>query len=336
MKPSTILFVPGIKGSQLANNAKQLRWLGSKQIFNFDRKPLCGDELLFPQGLMERILWQPIYDPFLKFIHKKGTHFFTFPYDWRKEGQELAAQLKIFVQTINENYGSVLLIAHSLGGLISLPVIRQYPEYFHGAVFAGSPFGAGIDFVRDMHQGVRIGLNRHILNSEAHFSWFSPYLFFPENKENSRIIDAEGRPIAHDWFDANAWEQRNLSIFQQKLPEQKLLWARHHLYYALSAAKFFRKWIKGEGIPKKPLPPLAVIAGNNNPTLSQLVCRASGEGYQWDFRSGLRLPGDGRVEFSAAMLPEDLRAHVFSSHYSHGALLNDKYALGKSFEYLNA
>ena len=324
MKSIAIVFIPGIKGSRLLTDTHQLRWLGLKQVFNLDRKPLYGNERLFPHGVLERILWESVYAPFLRLMRQRTEHFFIFSYDWRAEGLIVAEELLQFVRDIHAQHGPVLLIAHSLGGFISLPVVRSNPDLFHAALFAGSPFGTGIDFARDMHQGTRVGLNKRILSYDAHFSWFSPYLFFPLDTENDRIVDRYGHTVAHDWYDPLSWERLNLSIFQKKLSWDQLSKARQHLQYALNVAKTFRQEVcRTDQVSASAMPPLAVLAGKHQPTLAQLICQVTDQGHQWDFQNGVKTPGDGRVEFTAAMLPDNLNAQVFTSNYGHGQLLND-------------
>jgi pimeloyl-ACP methyl ester carboxylesterase len=52
--------------------------------------------------------------------------------------------IKYLEQIYSENGGQpIVIIAHSMGGLISLSAAQKRPELVRGVVFCGTPFGLG-------------------------------------------------------------------------------------------------------------------------------------------------------------------------------------------------
>ena len=93
------------------------------------------------------------------------TNFITFPYDWRRSNREAAAQLKLLVdQKLQEwrafshfKNSKVILLAHSMGGLIS----RYYLEVLDGwkhcraLVTFGTPYWGAVDTINYVINGYK-------------------------------------------------------------------------------------------------------------------------------------------------------------------------------------
>jgi pimeloyl-ACP methyl ester carboxylesterase len=344
MSPNNIpvVFIHGIKGGQLVDQHLKTRWLGLKQILGFDRQSLAlplewqdgfqkKDELLAFQ-VLQNVALQKIYSPFFKWMKKEAYDIYPFSYDWRRSLLESVDALKQFIQPIVEKKGPVLLIAHSMGGLVSFRLLTDSPNLFQGALFAGVPFGSGVDFAQDMHKGSAAGFNKSITDFSAHFSWPAPYVFFPLTTENNRVVDPNGEAVDFDWQEPQDWQDKKLSVFknQQLDPEIGL----QHLSHVLKQAEDYRKnLIPGEALLQSKLP-IATIAANNEATSSKLIYDASNQQQAWRFNSHHTEPGDGRVTYSASHPPLPLAHRVFLTKNSHGGLLNDTETVSSAMNWL--
>ena len=84
----------------------------------------------------------------------------VFPYDWRRSLSELSVEFHEFCETTFPSQ-PVQVVAHSMGGLISYSAMQRNPEkYRPGGVLVGVPFGTGIQYLEDMHEGYYTELNR--------------------------------------------------------------------------------------------------------------------------------------------------------------------------------
>src|SRR4051812_44252047 len=74
------------------------------------------------------------------------TNRYLSQYDWRLSPHLLSERLADFLKPLPSNQPGfpaaergVLVIAHSLGGLITRHVVNKHPELFSGVVYAGTP-----------------------------------------------------------------------------------------------------------------------------------------------------------------------------------------------------
>lgn len=335
----TIVFIPGIKGSRLVNSEGKLCWVGLKQILGLDQHSLkltLANETkntvfsLHPDGILSNVLWQPIYSPFLTWIkenNKQDIHIFS--YDWRIDCQEIANQFQIYLENLVAQKGPLMVMAHSLGGLITFSVLLNAPTLFQRILFAGVPFGTGIAFAHDMHVGERIGLNNYIMNYETHFSWRTPYIFFPLPDENNRLVDPKGNAIPFNWYSALDWERYKLSVFKQAADPNKILSYQQHLKIVLEQAFHFRKKLTLTNKENLKTIPIAVLASQAHKTRSELVFDQSNLNNPWQFDQGRTTMGDGRVTFKAAMVPKPLSYKLFTTSNHHSSLFNDSQILNE-------
>jgi pimeloyl-ACP methyl ester carboxylesterase len=344
MSPADIpvVFIHGIKGGQLVDQHQKTRWLGLKQVLGIDKQSLAlplewQDGLQANDGLMasqvlKNVAGQKIYSPFIKWIEKEAFDFYPFSYDWRRSLPESVAALKRFIKPIVADKGPVLLIAHSMGGLVSFRLLADAPSLFQGALFAGVPFGGGVDFARDMHKGVSAGFNKSITDCAAHFSWPAPYVFFPLATENNRVLDPNGKAVNFNWYDPQDWQDRQLSVFkdQQLNPEINL----QHLSQALKQAEDYRKnLVPSEALLQAKLP-IAILSASNKATINKVLFDANNKQQPWCFNSQHTELGDGRVTFPASHPPSPLEYRSFLTKKSHGDLMNDREAISSALHWL--
>ncbi|MBA3855376.1 MAG: lecithin--cholesterol acyltransferase [Cyanobacteria bacterium PR.3.49] len=95
---------------------------------------------------------------------EKPANFFEFPYDWRRDNRQTASKLKALIDRALATWredrelpdAKVILIAHSMGGLVS----RYYLEVLGGwqncraLITFGTPFRGSVDILEGLHSGV--------------------------------------------------------------------------------------------------------------------------------------------------------------------------------------
>jgi len=278
-----------------------------------------------------------VYGPFLDWIAGTSRRpLAAFAYDWRRDNRESAARFVEFLEELSAAHGgrSLQVVAHSMGGLISLAALHARPALFRGLLFAGVPFGTGVGFLPDMHQGVRTGLNSSLLSVAAHFSFVSPYCFFPTDPSRSELQSADGRAIEHDWYDPEHWEREGFSVFHPRSGVRPSAGHRLHLRRALQAARGFRRNLQGR--EDLSYPPVAVLRSSVHPTIAGLVRGGPESVRNWDSVSVPALPGDGRVRATDSLPPPECPCQLFETAREHGELLSDLPVVGRALAWLEA
>jgi pSer/pThr/pTyr-binding forkhead associated (FHA) protein len=132
----TVIFVPGIMGSEL--------WRGSERVWPNVKLFLSrGDAIKYPsdleaRALVDQVVLVPglfkmdIYGRLGDYLvdglgYERGRDLFDFPYDWRQDNRESAKQLAAALDAWNIK-GPIVIVAHSMGCLIS----RYYIEHLGG------------------------------------------------------------------------------------------------------------------------------------------------------------------------------------------------------------
>ncbi|KAK6353189.1 hypothetical protein TWF696_005175 [Orbilia brochopaga] len=104
-----------------------------------------------------------------------------------------------------------IVIAHSLGGLITRHAINQRPDLFRcgGVLYAGVPQRC-VNILGPLRHGDSVAFNRSVLNAQANFSFRSTFVFLPE--DGRVFVDKKtGEDITIDLYDPAMWQQYNLS-----------------------------------------------------------------------------------------------------------------------------
>lgn len=142
-------------------------------------------------------------------------------YDWRLGGEYLSDNLIAYVESLaqtgntgdehdNHHHHKVLVIAHSLGGLITLHALNRRPDLFRGVLFAGTPFHGCPNILGPFRYGDGVLLNKSILNARTNFSMRSSFLLLPTHKRC--FVDIEsGKELPIDLFDTQAWRTYGFS-----------------------------------------------------------------------------------------------------------------------------
>jgi pimeloyl-ACP methyl ester carboxylesterase len=108
-----------------------------------------------------------------------------------------------------EEPSGALVIAHSLGGVITRHAVNVNPKLFSGVVYAGVPQSC-ISILGPFREGDPASfLGHRVLDAEVHFSLRTAYAFLPEDGEC--FVDGEGKKIPVDFYDVEDWVKYRLS-----------------------------------------------------------------------------------------------------------------------------
>ncbi|EMR70234.1 hypothetical protein UCREL1_2715 [Eutypa lata UCREL1] len=137
-------------------------------------------------------------------------------YDWRLSPHLLSQKLNEFIEKLPSNQGAgvpeergALVIAHSLGGLITRHAVNQRPELYSGVVFAGTPQRC-INILGPMRNGDAVLFNEKVLTAQVHFSLRTSFVFLPEDGY-CFINKNTGEEFPIDFFDPAQWAKYALS-----------------------------------------------------------------------------------------------------------------------------
>ena len=327
-----LVLIHGIKGSVLTDVHGGVNWFTAWQALGLTAPELSLpakwiDDVQPRDGLtasapLDTVAWHDVYAPFLKWAVASRRAFHPFSYDWRRDNLETTDAFILFLENVRlkSSNAKIQVVAHSMGGLITFAAIHRRPELFHSVVFAGVPFGPSISFLEDMHAGTSNGFNSRILSPRVLFTFPSIYTLFPADPEESGLVEANGNRIRHDWFSVEDWERQKLGVFSYLetgvTPEQRI-----YMRTALDHARRFRSELKFRDAFS--YPPMTVLAGDKNPTLSAVIHNGPRAVRGWDFVTAAKTPGDNRVEFLKASPPGGARHTTIRSTRLHEDLLSD-------------
>ncbi len=319
-----IVFVPGIKGSALADErgdivfltrleamglsnpglASPTRFEGSVQ----DRDGRQAAGILREMFIVPGLIGEDIYGPWIDALAHQQRPAYLFPYDWRRDNLETLDELATFVAQVRELHGKpVQLIGHSMGGMLSLALLAHGSTDIAKLALVGSPLRGGIGFMPDLHDGVSVGLSGSLLGPDVIATFPSVYSFFPSTPGTDVDI-----PML-DFFDPKAWPIAKLGPYKDGRSPSAEFGA--FFATAIERAKEFRRLVELE--PETSIP-ITIVAGDAHPTLTSM----RHDGATWDFASTARTPGDGRVPLDRTQ-PRRSKYDLLTTPAEHAGLLND-------------
>ncbi|KAI9799226.1 MAG: hypothetical protein M1825_004869 [Sarcosagium campestre] len=137
-------------------------------------------------------------------------------YDWRLSPHLLSRKLISALENLPSNRkgtplqdSGALIIAHSLGGLITRHVINQRPELVSGVLYAGVPQHC-VNILGPLRNGDEVLLSSKVLTAQVNFTIRTSFALLPE--DGSCFLDKttkEAYPV--NFFDANTWIENRLS-----------------------------------------------------------------------------------------------------------------------------
>lgn len=287
---------------------------------------------------------------------KPGDNLFVFTYDWRRDNVESAQRLGKAILQIKQRLGEPHLkfdlVAHSMGGYVALYYAmygtqdvlsegRRDPVPWTGApdlgriVLLGAPLRGTMAAFRLLNTGLSRSLPRDVV-----FTMPSLYQLLPDDGE-SHFIDANGRALDIDLYDAKSWVQYGWSAFGPLRRPRRALQANasgepdpervRFLQAALDRSRAFRSSLDRRDGSEPPIK-VHVFGSDCIATLDKAVVTetASGPTTYFDDESTpdrsarqmealLMSPGDGTVT-AASLAGTGLFASPFFVCESHGML----------------
>ena len=134
-------------------------------------------------------------------------------YDWRLSPHLLSRKLTAFLEKLPSNQPradgtfpetrGALVIAHSLGGLITRHVVNQRPELFSGVVYAGVPQSC-VNILGPIRNGDAVLLSSRVLTAQVNFTLRTSFVLLPEDGGCFVDINTKERyPV--DFFNLDDW-----------------------------------------------------------------------------------------------------------------------------------
>ncbi|MBM3899025.1 MAG: alpha/beta hydrolase [Gemmatimonadetes bacterium] len=262
---------------------------------------------------------KPIYEPWLRTAKSLGCPFYAFAYDWYRDNLETVEKLAAAIAAIRERHGGgpVQLVAHSMGGLVSLALLNRQPDAFVHVLFGGIPLRGGVGFSEEMHVGLPTGRNQRVSDPHMLFTCPSIYTLYPLGRLDCFAPD--GSALDLDFFNPGSWVEHGIGIFAD--PGEATPEHLEFLGWALGRARTFREQL----IHRKDAayPPITVVASHGFPTLATAMRHGPKSVRGWDLKSMPRRPGDQRVCPEHALPPDGFEYERVENALEHGAILED-------------
>ncbi|KAH7144047.1 hypothetical protein EDB81DRAFT_843157 [Dactylonectria macrodidyma] len=233
------------------------------------------EETIIPSGMLTHI--GPI-DISRKFIKKLQScdnartgklRVWNYGYDWRLSPHLLSRKLQQFLQKLPSNQPGIpvpsrgaLVIAHSLGGIITRHAVNQRPDLFSSVLYCGTPQTC-INILNPLRHGDVVLFNEKLLTAQVNFSIRTSFAFLPEN--GFCFVDKNtGEEYPINFFDPQEWIKWHLSpCMQPTLPA-------YNRPHASSFSSRIPKSLRPRSDSKaSKLPPSPTVA-NHNPIMPQL------------------------------------------------------------------
>jgi hypothetical protein len=174
------------------------------------------EESIFASGMLQHIGPVDISKRLFKRLRecenaKSGKlRIWDYGYDWRLSLHLLSKKLIKFIESLPSNQQGVaskdkgaLIVAHSLGGLITRHAANQRPELFSGVVFAGVP-QACVNILGPMRNGDSVLLSSRVLTAQVNFTFRTSFVLLP--LEGYCFMDkTTGEEYPVDYFNVDDW-----------------------------------------------------------------------------------------------------------------------------------
>ncbi|MCJ1277172.1 hypothetical protein MMC21_004982 [Puttea exsequens] len=122
-----------------------------------------------------------------KNVQDGRLHIHDYGYDWRLSPHLLSDRFLAFLRGLRCNRAEVskhrrgaIVIAHSMGGIITRHAVNRTPELFAGVVYAGVPQHC-VNILGPLRNGDDVLLSSKVLTAQVNFTLRSSYLLLPEN-----------------------------------------------------------------------------------------------------------------------------------------------------------
>lgn len=229
-----LVVLGGYRGSVLrsAEPPHQQLWAPVKLGFNMRKANLevglededeeTMEERIIPSGMLKHIGPVDISRKLFKRLRscdnaRSGKlRVWDYGYDWRLSPAISSRRFREFLAGLPSNQPGVapesrgaLVIAHSLGGLVTRHVVNQQPNLFAGVLYAGVPQRC-INILGPFRNGDAVLFNEKLLTAQVNFSIRTSFLLLPD--DGFCFIDKEtGEQYPVDFFNADDWVKWRLS-----------------------------------------------------------------------------------------------------------------------------
>ncbi|UNI21524.1 hypothetical protein JDV02_007505 [Purpureocillium takamizusanense] len=229
-----IVVLGGYRGSVLrsADPPHQQLWAPVKLGFNLrkanlevglqDEDEAGMEESIIPSGMLKHIGPVDISRKLFKRLRSCANarngrlRVWDYGYDWRLSPALSAHKLREFLAGLPSNQPGVasdsrgaIVIAHSLGGLITRHVVNQQPDLFAGVLYAGVPQRC-INILGPLRNGDAVLFNEKLLTAQVNFSIRTSFVLLPD--DGFCFVDKEtGEQYPVDFFNADDWIKWRLS-----------------------------------------------------------------------------------------------------------------------------
>lgn len=176
-------------------------------------------ETIYPSGMLQNIGPVDISKRLFKRLSecenaRNGKlRIWDYGYDWRLSPALLSRKLTAFLESLPSNKqsadgavhsnGGALVIAHSLGGLITRHVVNHRPDLFSGVIYAGVPQSC-VNILGPLRNGDAVLLSSRVLTAQVNFTLRTSFVLLPEDGGCFIDINTKERyPV--DFFNIDDW-----------------------------------------------------------------------------------------------------------------------------------
>jgi pimeloyl-ACP methyl ester carboxylesterase len=201
------VLVPGYEGTFLYEGDDRV-YLSVGDALSRATQPLgtCkdGPRPLQPGGPVTRFSAWPytvdVYDGLMRWATEALPGFTAFGYDWRADLYDSAHKLCTFIGPRRAN-----IIAHSMGGLVTLLAANECGDHFTAVAFAGVPFDGAPGTLYDLLHGEQLWRNETMLESPALWTFPSKWQMLP--RRNDFFFDTHGRRMSVELEKPESWSK---------------------------------------------------------------------------------------------------------------------------------
>jgi pimeloyl-ACP methyl ester carboxylesterase len=145
-------------------------------------------------------------------------------YDWRLSPHRLSNQFIAFLQSLPSNQSDVpaaergaIVLAHSLGGIVTRHAVNCRPDLFAGVLYAGTPQHC-VNILGPIRHGDDVLWSSKILTAQVNFTVRTSFALLP--LEGKCFVDMEsGAELPVDFFSVDDWVKYRFSpIIEPTLP----------------------------------------------------------------------------------------------------------------------
>ena len=300
-----IIVVPGYYGTKLSRASDGAEvWIDAWEALFRSRSlrlPLPGlgfDKALDlrPDGIVNKVNVIPLiysvegYGALLEALRKASAdreQVVPFTYDWRLDLMDAVRKLGSLVDQLRgQGRCPIAIVAHSMGGLITSYYLRygtqdlgNAVENWEGAekvdtvVMAGVPFLGSMTVFRNMQYGVRIGLNRSLLDQKAVASFPASYYLLPAGDADVLLAPASGSVKSMIRKESN-WKEYGWGLLKDSSSLQHEIIERRSAYtssWLREAGRFSNLLLAPPGRSTGTRVPLLYILAKGYPTLAKGV-----------------------------------------------------------------